>query len=153
MADVFHQLYIQVVFAVKNRQALIEQNWENDLFKYTTGIIQNRGNKLLAIGGMPDHIHIFLAIKPSESLSDLVREIKKSTQAFITDQKLTPFNFQWQKGYGAFTYSRSELDTVCKYVLNQRTHHKKKNFKDEFIDMMNLFEIEQGRKVIFDFFD
>jgi len=152
MADVFHQLFIQVVFSVKNRESLIDVTWEEELYKYTTGIIQHRGNKLLAIGGMPDHIHIFFALKPSETLSDLVREVKKSTQAFISKNNLSNFHFQWQQGYGAFSYNRAQVDTVCKYILNQKEHHKKVTFKDEFNALMDEFKIDQGRKEQFKYF-
>lgn len=100
MADVFHQLYIQIVFAVKNRQSLISPDWEGKLQKYITGIIETRGHKMMAIGGMPDHIHIFIGLKPAESISDLVREIKKSTNDYIKEQRFSPFKFDWQAGYG-----------------------------------------------------
>ena len=152
MADVFSQIYIQVVFAVKNRQALILPEWETNLYQYTTGIIQNRGNKLLAIGGMPDHIHIFIGMKPAENLSDLVREIKKATNAYVKEQQFSKFDFAWQEGYGAFSYSRSHIDAVCKYVLNQKEHHKKRTFEEEFLKMLHDFDIEIGKKMMFDFF-
>ena len=152
MADVFHQLYIQVVFAVKNRQSLIDSTWEESLYKYATGVVQQRGHKLLAIGGMPDHIHVFIGLKPSESLSDLVRELKKSTQAYVSERGFTPYQFRWQSGYGAFSYSRSQIDTVCKYVLNQKAHHRKTTFQDEFIAMIKEFEIDTGKKISFDYF-
>jgi len=152
MADVYYRLYIQIVFAVRNRNALIDSSWEDDLHKYTTGIIQKRGHKLLAIGGMSDHIHIFIGLKPSESLSDLVREIKKATQAYISENGLTPFQFRWQAGYGAFSYSHRQIDTICKYVMNQKQHHKNVTFKDEFNKMMQEFEIDTGIKTSFDYF-
>lgn len=152
MADVFSQLYIQIVFAVKHRQALILPEWEEHLYKYTTGIVQTRGHKMLAIGGMPDHIHIFIGQKPAESLSDLVREIKNATNDYIRDQHFSPFKFDWQAGYGAFSYSRSHMDTVCKYILNQKEHHKKRTFEEEFLKMLRDFEVEIGQKQLFDFF-
>ena len=152
MADVFHQMYIQTVFAVKNREALISQSWEEELYKYTTGIIQNRGHKMLAIGGMADHVHIFIGLKPAEALSDLVREVKKATQVFVTKKKLSPYQFNWQSGYGAFSYSRSHMDRVCKYILNQKEHHRKRTFEEEFMKMIKQFDIEIGKKQLFDFF-
>ena len=152
MADVFSQIYIQVVFAVKYRQSLIQPEWENDLYKYTTGIVQERDNKLLAINGMPDHIHIFIGLKPSENLSDLVREIKLGTDDYIREQGFSKQKFRWQNGYGAFSYSRSHRDAVCKYILNQKEHHRKKTFEAEFRKMLEAFEIEIGKKKIFDFF-
>ncbi len=152
MADVFSQLYIQTVFAVKNRQALILPTWETDLYKYTTGIVENKGHKMLAIGGMPDHIHIFIGLKPAEAIADLVREIKKSTNTYIKDNHLSKFAFDWQAGYGAFSYSRSHMDAVCKYILNQKTHHAKRTFEEEFLKMIEDFGIEIGKKTMFDFF-
>jgi putative transposase len=152
MADVFHQLYIQTVFSVKNRQALIMPEWEEELYRYTTGIVQNRGSKMLAIGGMPDHVHIFIGLKPAESLSDLVAEIKKATNEFIKEKKFTPFKFDWQSGYGAFSYSRTHRDAVCKYILNQKEHHRNRTFQEEFLKMLADFEVEIGKKQMFDFF-
>ncbi len=152
MADVFHQIYIQVIFAVKNRQSLLLPEWEDDLQRYITAIVQNRGNKMLAIGGMPDHIHIFMGLKPSENLSDLVREIKKSSNNFIKSEFSSPYKFEWQAGFGAFSYSKSHRDAVCKYILNQKEHHKNRSFEEEFRKLLENFEVEMGKKQIFDFF-
>ncbi|WP_367390092.1 IS200/IS605 family transposase [Lewinella sp. LCG006] len=152
MADVFHQIYIQTIFAVKNRQSLISPEWEDDLQRYISAIVQNRGNKMLAIGGMPDHIHIFMGLKPSEKLSDLVREIKKSSNNFIKSECFSPYKFEWQAGFGAFSYSRSHRDAVCKYVLNQKEHHKNRSFEEEFRKLLADFEVDMGKKEIFDFF-
>lgn len=125
MAGTFSQIYIQLVFAVKGRSHLIDQEWEEELYKYITGIIRNKGQKLIAINGMPDHIHILIGIKPSCRLSDLVREIKKSSSIFIKEKRFTPYKFEWQGGYGAFSYSHSALGKVAKYIENQKIHHKK----------------------------
>lgn len=152
MADVFHQIYVQTVFAVKNRQALIQPTWEEELYKYITGIVENKGHKMLAIGGMPDHVHIFVGLKPAEAIADLVREIKKSTGSFIRERHFSPFAFEWQAGYGAFSYSRSHMDAVCKYILNQKEHHKKRTFEEEFLKMVQDFGIEDGQKQMFNFF-
>lgn len=152
MADVFSQIYIQTVFAVKSRRSLIRPDWEESPFKYTTGIVQNRGNKLLAIGGMPDHVHIFIGMKPAEKLSDLIREIKIGTDEYIKEQRFSKFAFAWQEGYGAFSYSRSQVDLVCKYILNQKKHHQKRTFEAEFRKMLQDFDVEIGKKEIFDFF-
>lgn len=152
MADVFSQMYIHLVFSPKNRNALIKLSWEERLYKYITGIIQGRKHKMLAIGGMPDHIHIFIGLKPVESVSDLVREIKKASNNFINTEKLST-NFDWQNGYGAFTHSRSQIDNVCKYILNQKEHHKNKTFQEEFMKFCNDFEIEIGKKQLFEWFD
>lgn len=121
----YSQIYIQVVFAVKNRAALIDSIWEEKLYQYITGIIQNKEQKMLAINGMPDHIHFFTGIKPSCCLSDLVREIKKSSNEMINENKLSKFKFSWQEGYGAFSYSHSQINNVVKYIMNQKEQHKK----------------------------
>ena len=152
MADVYSQIYIQIVFAVKYRQSLIRPEWEDRLYKYITGIIQTRGHKLLAIGGMPDHIHIFIGFKPVEALSDLVREIKNGSNDFIKLNQLSPTKFQWQAGYGAFSYSHSSIGNVCRYIQNQKAHHAKQTFKEEYHLLINAFEVEVGRKTFFDFF-
>jgi putative transposase len=152
MAGVFSQIYIHIVFSVKNREALILPEWEENLYKYTTGIIEKRGHKMLAIGGMPDHIHIFFGLKPAEAISDLVREIKKATNEYVKDQRLSPSKFDWQTGYGAFSYSRSHIDNVCKYILNQKKHHRQRTFEEEFFKILEDFEVEVGQKKMFDFF-
>jgi putative transposase len=153
MADVFSQIYLHLIFAVKNRQALIRPEWEEELYKYTTKIVQDRGNKILAIGGMPDHVHLFVGMKPSETLSDMVREIKKSTHAWIQEKRFSKYAFAWQEGYAAFSYSRSHMDVVCKYILNQKEHHRNRTFEEEFLKIMADFEIDMGKKMMFDFFD
>ena len=135
----FSQIYIQVVFAVRGRNSLIAQSWEEELYKYITGIITNKGQKLIAINGMPDHIHLLIGMKPSCCLSDLVREIKKASNSFINEKKFSKFKFEWQEGYGAFSYSHSSLDNVIAYIQNQKEHHKKKSFREEYIDFLRKF--------------
>ena len=149
----FSQIYIQVVFAVKNRDALIATSWEERLYQYITGIVQNKGQKMLAINGMPDHIHFFIGMKPSCCLSDLVRDVKKASNEMINENKLSKFKFNWQEGYGAFSYSHSHIDNVAKYVMNQKEHHKKISFKEEYIDFLKKFEIEYDEKYLFDWMD
>ncbi|MCO6486622.1 MAG: IS200/IS605 family transposase [Saprospiraceae bacterium] len=151
MADAFTQIYVQIVFAVKWRQCLILPAWQERLYQYTTGIIQSRNHKLLAIGGMEDHIHIFIGMKPSESISDLVREIKKATNEFVNANCLTERNFQWQNGYGAFSYHRRDINRICNYIQNQKEHHKRQTFKEEFQKLLNDFGIESESKTSFDF--
>ena len=152
MADSFSQVYLQIVFAVKNREALIRPEFEEKLHKYITGIIQGQKHKMLAIGGMPDHIHLFIGWNPSSAVSDLVREVKKASTNFVNEQKFSKYRFAWQSGYGVFSYSRSDRDQVCKYVLNQKEHHKKKSFEEEYRKLLADFEVEIGRKEMFDFF-
>ena len=149
----FSQIYIQIVFAVKNRDALIDRDWENELYKYITGIIQNKGQKLIAINGMPDHIHLLIGMKPACCLADLVREIKKSTNTFIREKKFSKFRFEWQEGYGAFSYSHSALDNVIMYIDNQKQHHAKMNFRDEYIGFLKKFEVEYKEEYLFHWID
>ncbi len=150
MSGTFSQLYVQVVFAVKGRQSLIHTDWDEQLYKYITGIIQSKGQKVYAINGMPDHIHIFISITPVCCLSDLVREIKKSSNEFINQNKFTKEKFNWQSGFGAFSYSHSHIDKVVKYILNQKAHHKKRSFKEEYIELLNKFQIVHEEKYLFD---
>lgn len=149
MAGTFSQIYIQVVFAVQNRECMIHSLWEEELYKYISGIIRNKEQKMLAINGMPDHIHFFIGMKPSCSLSDLVREIKKSSTEFIKEKKLSKFKFNWQEGYGAFSYSHSQIDSVVKYIINQKEHHKKQTFREEYMDFLKKFEIEFKEDYLF----
>lgn len=153
MPGTFSQIYIQVVFAVKGRDSLIHSSWEEQLYKYITGIVQNKSQKMLAINGMPDHIHFLIGMKPSCCLSDLVREIKKSSNDFIKDKKLCKYKFQWQEGYGAFSYSHSNLNNVIAYVMNQKEHHKKKTFKKEYMEFLNKFEIEHELSYLFEWIE
>ncbi len=131
MANTYSQIYIQIVFAVKNRNSLIDFSWEDELYKYITGILQNKEQKLISINGMPDHIHMLIGMKPSCNLSDLVREIKKSSNTFINEKEFSKFNFKWQEGFEAFPYSHSQLSNVISYIQNQKQHHKKLSFKEE----------------------
>lgn len=149
MAGTFSQIYIQVVFAVQNREATIASSWEEELYKYISGIVRNKQQKLIAINGMPDHIHFFIGMKPSCCLSDLVREVKKSSTEFIKEKKYSTFNFNWQEGYGAFSYSHSHIDSVAKYILNQKEHHKKQTFREEYLDFLKKFEIEFKDEYLF----
>lgn len=149
MAGTFSQIYIQVVFAVQNRDCMIHSSWEEELYKYISGILRNKEQKMLAINGMQDHIHFFIGMKPSCCLSDLVREVKKSSNDFIKEKKFSKFKFNWQEGYGAFSYSHSQIDSVIKYIINQKEHHKKQTFKEEYLDFLKMFEIEFKDEYLF----
>lgn len=153
MAGTFSQIYIQVIFAVKNRDSLISIDWEERLFQYITGIVQNKGQKMIAINGIPNHIHFLIGMKPSCCLSDMVREIKKSSNEFIKENNFTKFNFSWQKGFGAFSYSHSQLDDVIRYIMSQKEHHKKKTFKEEYLDFLKKFNVEFDEQYLFDYFE
>lgn len=153
MPNTYTQLYIQFVFAVKHRKALIHATWKDELYKYITGIVQNKDNKMLAINGMADHIHIFIGYKPKFSIPDLVKDIKLATNEWINERKFTAQKFAWQEGYGAFSYSRSQVHDVCTYIENQEIHHAKKTFREEYVSFLKAFEIEYEDKYLFEFLD
>jgi REP element-mobilizing transposase RayT len=150
MADTYSQIYIQIVFAVQNREASIKSSWEEELYKYITGIVQNKGQKMLSINGTSNHIHFLIGMKPTCCLSELVREIKKSSNKFVKEKKFTPYNFQWQEGFGAFSNSHSQLNDVIKYIDNQKEHHKKLTFRDEYLAFLKAFEIEYKVQYLFE---
>ena len=152
MPGTFTQIYIQVVFAVKGRQSLIETKWEEDLYKYVTGIVQHKQQKMLAINGMPDHLHFFIGMRPTCCSSDLVREVKKSSNDYIKASRFCK-GFNWQEGYGAFSYSHSQLNNVIGYIMNQKEHHKKKSFKEEYVELLEKFEIKFEEQYLFEWFD
>ena len=153
MANTYTQCYLHLVFAVRRRDALIHKSWKPELEKYITGIVQSHEHKMLAIGGMPDHIHIFLGYDVKQTIPKLVEEIKTSSNRWISKNNFTPYKFDWQNGYGAFTHARSQLDTVVNYVLNQEEHHKQKTFRDEYLAMLIKNEVEFKEEYLFDFFD
>ena len=153
MANTYTQSYFHLVFAIKNRDAIIKISWKDELDKYITGIIQNHGHKLLAIYSMPDHLHIFIGYNVNQLIPDLVEKIKTSSNAWIKKERKTPFRFEWQKGYGAFTHSHSQIDLVIKYIRNQRYHHRKRSFREEYLEMLKKNEIDFKDEYIFDFFD
>jgi putative transposase len=149
MANTYTQIHIHFVFAVKFRYGIIQSKWKEDLYKYIAGIIQNNNHKLLAINGMPDHIHILIGLRPAQSVSDLMKDIKQSSSKWINDNKLTNIRFEWQEGYGAFSYSKSQIIQVVNYIQNQELHHIKKTFKEEYLDFLEKFEIDYDEKFIF----
>lgn len=149
MANTYSQIYIQVVFAVEARDSLVHPDWKGELFKYIIGIVKKKGQKLIAIGGVADHIHLLIGITPSTSLSDLVRDIKANSSKFINDRKYVRGQFRWQEGFGAFSYSRSHIDAVAKYVLNQEVHHSRMSFKDEYLSLLKRFDVEYEEKYLF----
>ncbi|HEV8592414.1 MAG TPA: IS200/IS605 family transposase [Pyrinomonadaceae bacterium] len=153
MSDTFSQIYIQIVFAVRNRDSLIQPDWDEQLYKYITGIVQNKGQKILAIGGVQDHIHFLIGMRPTCCLSDLVREVKKSSNEFIRRNGFTKFNFSWQEGFGAFSYGHSQLDDVIKYIRTQKDRHAKKPFKDEYLSLLKKFEVEFDEQYLFEWFE
>ena len=153
MANTYSQIHIQIIFTVKGREQLIKEEHREELQKYITGIITNKNQKLLAIYCMPDHTHIFMGVRPNIAISDLVRGIKANSSSYITENNLTKKIFSWQEGYGVFSYSKSQVDAVVKYILNQAEHHKKRTFREEYIDFLQKFEIEYDEKYLFDWIE
>jgi putative transposase len=153
MANTYTQCYFHLVFAVKNRSALVKKEWKNEMEKYITGIVQNQRHKMLAIGSMPDHIHMLIGYNVNQLIPDLVEEIKTSTNAWIKEEKLSKYKFEWQKGYGAFTNSRSQIDMEIKYILSQEAHHKKKPFKEEYLEMLENNDVIFSNEYLFEFFN
>ena len=153
MAGTFSQIYIQVVFAVQGRQNMLQKPWRDEVFKYMAGIIKGKNQKPIIVNGVSDHVHLFIGLKPSMCLSDLVRDIKNNTTNFIKEKKFLRGEFAWQEGYGAFSYSHSQLDDVYKYILNQEEHHHKRTFKEEYLDFLEKFEIEHDVRYLFEWID
>ena len=153
MANTYTQIYIHLVFSPYRRDALIGKSWKDELEKYITGIVQNNGHKLLAIKSRPDHIHIFIGYNVNQLITDLVEKIKTRSNVWIKDKRFSRFKFSWQRGYGGFSHSHSQIDTVVKYILNQDEHHKKESFKREYLDILKRNEIEFKDEYLFDFFE
>jgi len=153
MANTYTQIYIHLVFSPGHREALIKNEWSDKLERYITGIVQNNGHKMLAIKAMPDHIHIFIGYNPTQIIPKLVEEIKTSSNSMININNLSKFKFDWQKGYGAFSHSRSQIDSVVKYILNQEEHHKKQSFKDEYLEILRKNDIKYNDRYLFEFFE
>lgn len=153
MANTYSQIYLQVVFSVKGRQNLIHKDWREELHKYICGIVNGKEQKVYAIGGIGDHIHILVSIKPNIALSDLVRDIKANSSKWINEKGFVNGKFQWQEGFGAFSYAQSQLDTVIAYINNQEQHHLKKTFKEEYMELLQKFIVDYDEKYLFEWFD
>ncbi len=149
MANTYSQIHLQFVFAVKHRYSLISSVWKQELYLYISGIVENNGHKLLAINGMPDHIHIFIGMRPTQSVSDLLQDIKRNSSLWINKRGFVKGKFEWQEGYGAFSYSKSHVKNVIEYIHKQEEHHKKHTFKEEYLEFLKKFEIEYDEKYIF----
>ncbi|MES2515765.1 MAG: IS200/IS605 family transposase [Bacteroidota bacterium] len=148
MANTYTQIHIQFVFAVKYKAGLIHPSWKDELYKYITGIIQNNNHKLVCINGISDHIHILIGIRPSQSISDLLKDIKGSSSKWINEKKFTREKFEWQEGYGAFSYSKSQVKHVIAYIENQEEHHQKRSFLEEYTDFLKKFEVDFEEKYV-----
>lgn len=149
MPDSYSQIHIQLVFAVKYRAAQIATDWKGELHKVITSLVQSRKHKMLQINSMPDHIHLLIGLRPVEAISSLVQFVKSESTKWVNEGKHCRSKFLWQEGYGAFSYSHSDLPKVIAYIQNQESHHKKKSFLDEYRDFLQAFEIEYKEEYIF----
>ena len=149
MAGTFSQIYIQAVFAVEGRANLLQKPWREEVFKYMAGIIKGKNQKSIIVNGVANHVHLFIGLKPSIAVSDLVRDIKNNTSNFINTQKFVNGKFSWQEGFGSFSYAHSQIEQVYQYILNQEEHHRKKTFKEEYLEFLKKFEIEYDEKYLF----
>ena len=149
MANTFSQIYLQFVFAVQGRRSLIPKQHKEELHKYISSLVHARKAKTLAVHCMPDHMHLFVGFKPSVLISDFIKEIKVQSNEFIRDKKWIKERFTWQEGYGVFSYGHSQIDKVCKYILNQEAHHKKKMFRHEYVEFLEKFEVPFEERYLF----
>lgn len=149
MANTYTQLHIQFVFAVQNRISVIQPSWEEELYKYTTGIVKNHKHKMIAINGMPDHLHLFVGLHPTQSISSLMQTVKGESSEWINKKGFVNGKFQWQEGYGAFSYGHSQINQVYNYILSQKEHHKNRTFLEEYRELLKKFEIAYDEQYIF----
>lgn len=149
MPNTYTQIHIHAIFAVQDRYCMIKERWKNELYKYITGIIQQQNHKLIIINGTEDHIHVLFGMRPVQSLSELMQDIKGSSSKWINEKKFIPAKFSWQEGFGAFSYSKSQLQTVINYIANQEEKHKKLSFRNEYIEFLKQFEIDYDERYIF----
>lgn len=152
MPNTYTQIYIQAVFAVEGRQNLIRRENKEELHKYITGIVQNHRHKLIAINSMPDHLHILIGMKPSMALSDLIQEVKADSTNFINRKRWVAGRFNWQEGYGAFSYGHSQLGTIIRCIQNQEKHHARKTFREEYFAFLKKFEVAHDERYVFEFY-
>jgi REP element-mobilizing transposase RayT len=149
MANTYTQLYFHIIFAVKRRENYISSEWKNELYKYITGIVSNKKQKLMIINGMPNHIHILIGTKPNCNLSDLVRDIKANSSKWINEKKFIRQRFEWQTGFGAFTISQSQIPKIVNYIKTQEEHHQIKTFREEYVEFLNAYKIDFNPEYIF----
>lgn len=149
MANTYHQIYLQTIFAVKYREAVIEKHWQSQLFAVIGNLINEANCKTIIVNGVEDHIHCFLGLKPVVSVSELMKTVKAKSSKYINDQSLTPKRFEWQEGYGVFSYSQSQIGKVYKYIQGQEEHHKKQTFRDEYLEFLKKFKIDYDEQYIF----
>jgi len=149
MANTYTQIHIQAIFAVQNRESLIHKSFQEDLYRYMSGILQSEGHKMLQINGMPDHVHLLFGLIPNQSLSDLMKIVKSKSSKWINENHIKKAKFSWQAGYGAFSYSKSQVPTVIQYIQDQEFHHLNKSFVEEYEDFLKTMDILYDPKYIF----
>lgn len=149
MANTYTQIHIHVVFAVQNRESLIRPEWEGELYRYVSGIIKNHEHRVLQINGMPDHVHVLFGMRPHQALSDLMKQVKQDSSRWINQQGFVRGKFSWQTGYGAFSYSKSQLPKAISYIQKQKEHHRTKSFQEEYLEFLKAFEIDFNQAYIF----
>ena len=149
MANTYHQIYLQAVFAVKYRNAVLAKSWRSEVFGVIGNLINETNCKTIIVNGVEDHVHCFLGLRPVVSASELMKTVKAKSSKYINDHKLTPERFEWQEGYGVFSYHQSQLDTVYKYIQNQEEHHRRQTFRDEYLGLLKEFNVEYDEQYIF----
>ena len=149
MANTYHQIYLQMIFAVKYRKATIDKSWKEKLFGVIGTLINENNCKTIIVNGVEDHVHCLIGLKPVVPISELMKAVKAKSSKYVNDHSLTPHRFEWQEGYGAFSYSQSGVDAVYKYIQNQEEHHKKQTFRDEYLEFLNKFKIDYDEQYIF----
>jgi REP element-mobilizing transposase RayT len=149
MANTYTQIHIHYVFAPKYREAILDQSWRPELFAYITGVVHNNGHKVLQINGMADHVHLFIGLRPTQFVADLIKQVKEDSSGWINKKRFVPQYFNWQEGYGAFSHSKSQVQKVVKYIQEQEEHHAKISFLEEYVDMLKKFGIAFDERYIF----
>lgn len=153
MSNTYSQITIHAVFAVQYRENFITNNWRDNLHKYISGIITEKGAKSLAVGGWKDHVHILYGMPVTSCISDFMSAVKANSSKWINEQQFVKGKFQWQSGYAAFSYAKSQRDIVIKYIMNQEEHHRTKSFKEEYLKMLTDFDVAYDDKYLFEFYD
>jgi len=149
MANTYHQIYLQTVFSVKYRNAVLDKSWRGQLFGVIGNLINETNCKTIIVNGVADHVHCFLGLKPVVSVSELMKTVKVKSSKYINDNKLTPERFEWQEGYGVFSYRQNDLDIIYKYIHNQEEHHKTQTFRDEYLDLLKEFNVDYDEQYVF----
>ena len=150
MANTYHQIYMHTVFAVKYRKAIIDKSWQPELFSIIGNLINESNSKTIIVNGVEDHVHCFFGMKPSTSVSEVMKNVKAKSSKYINDYSLTKSRFEWQKGYGVFSYSQSQVSTVYNYIKNQEAHHRKQSFNAEYMEILRKFNVSYDEKYIFE---